>query len=83
MVVVHHDLAVERIADGALQALDVEFDAGRVAAGGAVVGDGQERAPQRIQVGYTGRVGVGGCFDRGILLLRAEIGVDALCIPGR
>ena len=72
------------VAHGALVALDVELDAGGEAVFGAVevvagavdpvVGDGQERPAQRVEVGGRRGVGVRGGLGGGRLLVR---------VPGR
>ena len=49
----------------------------------AVVGDGQEGAAERVEVGDRRSVRVGGGLGGGGLLLRTEAAAGALRIPGR
>ena len=49
----------------------------------AVIGDGQEHTAQRVAMGHDRRVGVGGGLRRRVLLVRPQVAVLALCIPGR
>src|SRR5215208_6606361 len=48
---------------------------------GTVVGEGQEGASQRVQVGDRGRVGVSGGFLGGVALGAAQLIADALGVP--
>ena len=81
--VVDHYLSIERVGDGALFVLDVEFVMGQELDCGHVIGDGEETASKRVIVGDRRGVGVRDGLGGGSLFLRAKGAGGSLYAPGR
>ena len=81
-IVVGNYLTIERISLRTLIALDIQGDVRKIFSGRPVVGDGQKRAAERVEVCHRRCIRMRGRFRGGRLLERSEATPGPLGIPG-